>query len=166
MRKNNTESNRKKAVFTAIDALCCIIIILIAWIIIPNILHALPMTPTTSGGVKMSYVITVTDVPESLVSQMHNDQIIYDMETGEVLGTVSSIVSTPYIIKGINQSTGDLVPNTVPGKYNINITIVANAEEVDNNYQVNGITVACGVEYRLRTSSVALNGTCVSLKNQ
>ena len=166
MRKSNTETNRKKAAFTVIDALCWIIIVAIAWLIIPNILHALPLTPTTSGEVKMTYVITVTDLPEDIVAQIKTDQVIYDLQSGEALGTVSSIVHTPYIIKGVNQSTGELISNTVEGRYNINITVSAEAKEVDNSYQVNGITVACGLNYQVRTATVALDGTCVSLKNQ
>ena len=166
MPKKHTEGNRKKAAFTVIDALCCIVIVAIAWVIIPNIMHALPLTPTTSGDVKMSYVLTVTDVPEDILSQIKTDQVIYDRESGVALGTISSIVHTPYIIKGVNQTTGELISNTVEGRYNINVTVNAEAKEVDNSYQVNGITVACGLKYSFRTATVALSGDCVSLKNQ
>ncbi len=166
MRKSNTETNRKKATFTVIDALCGIIILAIGWVIISNIIHALPLTPTTSGDVKMTYVLTVTNVPEDIMTQIKTDQVIYDRDSGEALGTVSSIVHTPYIIKGINQTTGELISNTVEGRYNINITVSAEAKEVDNSYRVNGVTVACGLSYQFRTSTVALDGTCVSLKNQ
>ena len=166
MRKSNTETNRKKAAFTVIDALGWIIILATVWVIGTNILHALPLTPTTNGDVKMTYVLTVTDLPEDILTQIKTDQIIYDRDTGEMIGTVSSIVQTPYIVKGINQSTGELISNTVEGRYNINITVSAEAKEVDNSYRINGVTVACGLSYRFRTSTVALDGTCVSLKNQ
>ena len=166
MRKANTETNRKKATFTLIDVFCVLVAVAILLFIVPNIMQAIPLTPTTGGNVKMSYVITVTDVPEAVMSQIQSDQIIYDIETDEMLGTISSIVHTPYVIIGINQETGASVSNAVNGRYNLNITVTASAEEVDNDYRVNGTTIACGLTYGFRTSSVALTGTCVSLKQQ
>ena len=81
MRKSNTETNRKKAAFTVIDALGWIIILATVWVIGTNILHALPLTPTTNGDVKMTYVLTVTDLPEDILTQIKTDQIIYDRDT-------------------------------------------------------------------------------------
>ena len=166
MRKDNTENSRKKAVFTVIDVICIAVAILMLAVLIPNILDALPLTPTMSGDVSMTYVISVTDVPESLLTQIQRDQIIYDLQSGEMLGTISSIVHTPYVITGINSENGEQISNTVEGRYNLNITVNASAEEVDNDFRINGITMACGLSYQFRTSAVALNGTCISLKNQ
>lgn len=163
MKKTNSEKNRKIGI-TLIDVFCILLAFVILFFLGTDISRALPLTPTTGGDVKTSYVLTVSNVPESILSQIQSNQLIYDSATGKTLGTISSIINTPYIITGINLETGQAVANTVEGRYNLNITVTASAEEVDNNYVINGVTVACGLNYDFRTSQVALSGTCVSLK--
>ena len=164
MRKENGE---KKSFINIVDLLFWAFVLFIAAILISNVFKLFPILPkSTNNDINLNYVVTVTDMPETIASQIINGQTVYDVNTGKALGTVSSVVSTPYIIKGINQETGEIVANTVPERCNINVTISASAKVISNGYQVNGITIACGMEYEFRTSTVSLTGSCVSLKNQ
>ena len=167
MPKQNNGNNGKKTFINVIDLLFIAAVILVLVFIVVNIMDVLPKNnPASTGDVKLTYVITVTDIPEDVAPQIINGQTVYDASTGKILGTISSVVPTPYTVKGINQSTGEIVANTVEGRCNVNITVAATAKEENNSYRVNGAIVACGISYQFRTSTVCLNGTCVSLKNQ
>lgn len=166
MPKENNGRNGQKPFINIIDLLFILAVIAIAVFIALNVAELFPKdSALTAGDVELTYVITVTDVPEEIAPQILNGQTVYDVNTGKILGTVSSVVPTPYTVKGINQETGEIVANTLEGRCNINITVAATAKEKNNSYQVNGTTVACGISYQFRTATVCLNGTCISLKN-
>ena len=130
------------------------------------VIQTLPKKAETDGDVKLSYVITVTDVSEEVMAQLTKDQTVYDVDSGKTLGVISSVTSTPYIIKGVDEETGALVANAVPGRYNINVTVTSSAKPEGNSYQINEIVIACGVEYRFRTPTAYLSGSCISLKTE
>lgn len=163
MRNDRNENGERRFQFNVFDIILTVMFVALVGVIIAIVIQALPDTPQADNDRELTYVVTVTDVPEKVVSQLVEKQMIYDVSTGKSIGTVNSVKPTSYIIKGVDQETGELIGNTVPGRCNIEITISASAKQVGNVYQVNGITISCGSEYRIRTSTVYLDCVCVSI---
>ena len=163
MRNDRNENGERRIQFNVFDIILTVMFVALVGVIIAIVIQALPETPQANNDKELTYVVTVTNVPEKVAAQLSEKQVVYDVSTGKSIGTVTKVKSTGYIIKGVDQETGELIGNPVPGQCNIEITISASAKQVDNGYQVNGIALACGSEYRIRTSTVYLDCVCVSI---
>ena len=160
-------SGKKKFKFNVFDLI--LLIIVVGCIIVGINMVSADIIPTlTESGVevKLSYTITVNNIPEEVADQIADGQTVYDVATGQVLGTVSHVTKTQYVIKGIDQATGEQVLNEVAERVNVNITVYATARHEDLGYYVNGHVITCGSEYNFRTATVALSGICISMKDQ
>lgn len=118
------------------------------------------------NDVKLTYVITVTDVPESVAEQLFMGQVVYDRGTNRELGTVSILSKEPAVLVGIDQATGEQVKNELDGMVDLKITVNAMAKRGKNGYSVGGCDIVCGMEYALRTYDVSFDGVCTSLSEQ
>ena len=160
-------SGKKKFKFNVFDVI--LLVIVIGCIIVGiNMVSAdiVPSLTETGVEVKLSYTITVNNIPEEVADQIASGQTVYDLATGQELGTVSNVTKSPYVIKGIDQATGEQVLNEVPERVNVKITVYATARHEELGYYVNGQLITCGSEYNFRTATVALSGVCVSMKDQ
>ena len=166
MRKDHSENAERKWRFNIFDFILLALLIAALVALGALFVNMLPEKDTTSGDTQISYVITVTDVAESIAAQIQTGQTVYDTATGRALGTVSAVATSPYIVKGVNEATGELVANTIAGRCNVNVTVSASTKSTPQGYNINGTVIACGQTYTFRTATVALSGACVSLKNQ
>ena len=166
MKKERSESAERKARLNIFDIILIALLVAAIAALVSVFIRMLPEKDSTVGDTQISYVITVTDVYESVAAQITTGQTVYDTTTGKALGAVSAATTAPYVIKGVDEETGNLVANTVEGKCNVNITVTASTKETPQGYSVNGVIIACGQTYSFRTATVALSGDCVSLKNQ
>ena len=164
VQKNN---GKKKFKFNVFDV---ILLVIVAGCIIVGInmvsADIIPSITETGVEVKLSYTVTVNNISEEVADQLASGQTVYDIATGQELGTVSNVTKSPYVIKGIDQATGEQVLNEVPERVNVNITVYATSRHEDLGYYVNGQLILCGREYYFRTATVALSGVCVSMKDQ
>ena len=164
MQKNSGKKKFKVNVFDLI-----LLAIIIGCIIVGiNMVSAdlIPSITETGVEVKLSYTVTVSNIPEEVADQIASGQTVYDISTGQALGTVSNVTKSPYVIKGIDQATGEQVLNEVPERVNVNITVYATARHENLGYYVSDHVITCGSEYDFRTATVALRGVCVSMKDQ
>ena len=166
MRKEHSENTERKFRLNIFDIILIILLVAAFAALVSVFVRLLPEKDETAGDTKITYVITVTDVSETVAAQIMTSQTVYDAVTGKALGTVSAVATAPYIVKGVDEETGNLVANTVSGRCNVNITVSASAKSETQGYTVNGAIIACGQTYQLRTATAALSGVCVSLKNQ
>jgi len=166
MRKDFGEKAERKWRFNAFDIILALLLVAALVALAIMIVHFFPEQSSTTGDTKITYIITVTDVPEAVSSQLKTGQTVFDIKTGKALGEVAAVASVPYVIKGVNEETGELVANTVPGRCDINVTVTAFAKSTPAGYSVNGALIACGTYYEFRTPTASLGGSCVSLKTQ
>ncbi|MBQ9116230.1 MAG: DUF4330 family protein [Clostridia bacterium] len=161
-------SDGKKAryAFNVFDIILIILFIGVIASVAALVIKSLPDTGTLTGNVKVSYVITVSDQPSAVGGQITVGQRVYDSTTGEMIGTVSSVIVSDHILKGVNQSNGENVANTVPGRCDINVTVETTAKYDGKLYEVNGKRIACGEIFEFRTSTVSFTGTCISMNDR
>ena len=167
MNNEKGNSGKKKFKFNLFDII--LICIVVGCVIVGINMASEDLIPTINESkveVELSYIISVDNVSEEIAAQLSDGQTVYDTATGQVIGTVSYVNKSGYVIKGIDQATGEQVLNEVPGRVNLKITIYATALYEEPGYYVNGRIIACGSEYSFRTATVALNGVCVSMKDQ
>ncbi|MBQ9115711.1 MAG: hypothetical protein IJY04_01685, partial [Clostridia bacterium] len=78
MPKENNGRNGQKPFINIIDLLFILAVIAIAVFIALNVAELFPKdSALTAGDVELTYVITVTDVPEEIAPQILNGQTVY-----------------------------------------------------------------------------------------
>ncbi|MBR2459982.1 MAG: DUF4330 domain-containing protein [Clostridia bacterium] len=160
------EKKSREYRFNIFDVILIVIFMAVIVSVAMLVIRSLPDDGTLTGNVRVSYVISVNDIPEEVGDEVAVGQKVYDASTGEIIGTVSSVIVNGHIIKGVNQETGENIANTVPGRCDLNVTVEAAAKYDGNRYEINGKRIACGEMFEFRTSTASLSGICISMNDR
>jgi len=105
MRKDFGEKAERKWRFNAFDIILALLLVAALVALAIMIVHFFPEQSSTTGDTKITYIITVTDVPEAVSSQLKTGQTVFDIKTGKALGEVAA-VACPLCDKGSQRGNG------------------------------------------------------------
>lgn len=159
----SVNSQNTKRGLNAFDIILLIVIVALVAMIAVWAIKNLPGTADAPGDSSVSYVISVSDLPEGIGEQLAEGQKLYSLDSGVYIGEITAVTVEDHIRIDVDLGSGELVANTVDGRYDIKVTVLANARYSDSGYSVNGVLLSCGETYDIRTSDIALSGSCISI---
>lgn len=162
----NKEKKKKKG-FNFVD----ILLILIALAIVGGVVYLFsPMSflkdLTSKINGTLDYTVEIRNVDIMFIENIKENDIVIDSVSKNTLGTVSAIDhNTKYTELDYQESEDGQYEGVLleyPDRYNISVTITANADFVDGQgYEVNNCRVAVGEKLTLRFRDFVCEGYCV-----
>ena len=154
---------KKRGRFNAIDAL---IILLVIGVIVVFVVSRVAGSSEPGEDKKLEYTITVECVDKNFSEKINMGEHVYDSLSKILAGTVSAIKSDEaYFVYEYSEEENAIVKRTYPDKYNVEITISADAKFVDGvGYYVGGNRVAVGEKMSLRLPGCTAKGYCVGMR--
>lgn len=149
--------------FNAIDLL---IILVIIGVIVVFAVSGIIGSDDLGESVKLEYTVAVEGIDADFSSKIKEGELVYDSSTKTLLGTVSSIESgVLYSVYEYDSASNSIVKRKYPDKYNVNVTISADAKFVDGvGYNVEGNRVAVGQQMALRFPECVFKAYCVEMR--
>lgn len=166
--KNGGNSVKKKRRFNFVDFLIILLILALIggaiYIFSPRSFLK-PFRSIKTGT--LSYTVEIIGVEEEYLNLIAEGNAVGDAVTKHTLGRVESV---NYSIKqtelGYEESAGSYVGvmKEYPDRYNIQVTIVAEAEYVPaDGYHIDGTRIAVGEALSLRFPNFSAQGYCISM---
>ena len=154
---------KKRGRFNAIDAL---IILLVIGIVVIFIASGAAVSNDPGADKKLEYTVMVEYVDDDFAGRIKVGDHVYNSSTKSLLGTVSSIKSNEhYYVYEYSEEENAMVSRSYSDKYNVEITVSANAKFVSGvGYSVGGIRVAVGEKMSLRFPGCVANAYCVGMR--
>ena len=154
---------KKRGGFNAIDLL---IVLLIIGVIVIFAVSRVGVSNDPGENIKLEYTVTVECVDEDFAQKIRTGERVYDSSTQKHLGTVSFINGDKlYTVYEYDKESNAVVSRGYPDKYNVDITISANANFVDGvGYNVGGNRIAVGQKMALRFPGCVANAYCVEMR--
>ncbi len=159
----SVNSQNTKRGLNAFDIILLLVVAAVVVMLAVWAIGNLPGKEGASGDVSVNYVISVSDLPEGIGEQLAEGQRLYQLDSGVYIGEITAVTVEKHIVKTVDLKKGEPVANTVDGRYDIKITVLANARYGKSGYRVNGVLLSCGETYGIRTSDIALEGSCISI---
>ncbi len=172
LNKGNTATGskkRKSGRFNLIDLIIVVVILLVlATVIYVFAPFRWIQTMVKSETRTIQYTVEITNVDETFIDKIKENDLVVDAVSKNNLGSVSQGVDShiQYTELGYkiedNQTTGVLVK--YPNRYNLVVTISATADYVEGSgYSVNGCRIAVGEKMFLRFPDYSCEGFCIGL---
>ena len=156
---------KRKFRFNVIDALIILVVIAAVGVLAYVFASEKGDTDEKIGEkVKIQYVLQTTETREQFVKNITASDIIYDDESGKVLGTVVSVTDEPAYFTGTDNKNAVQVISEIEGKRNMFITVEADAEIQNSGYTVDGFSVKVGGTVKLSTPNLIANSNIVSVE--
>ena len=155
-------SQNKKHRFNVFDFMLILLVIVIITLTTVKFIRSNP-TFISGGTQNAVFVITTEALPSELDGQIKVGDQLYDTESSQVLGKVTSVESGIYKISGINEMTGETVATDVAGKIVLTITVEAPVWFENGTYNVDGYRISVGKAVSVRTDNAFAKGECISL---
>lgn len=151
--KNVKENGSKKRIgITVVDVLILLFIVFVGFFAYKIIFTA----DTEEDTYAVSYVMKVNAVREELTDRIAVGDKVYLVGDNAAVGVVTAYEITGAVIEETGQ--------TIPGMYDLYITIEAESQKDDGVY-VSGYNIHVEDEYSMRTNSFAFDGVCISVGN-
>ncbi len=168
---SEASEKKKKGRFNLID----LILVLIILLIIAAVLYVFAPFSwikrlTDMENTQIHYTVELIGIDESLLDKIKENNTVVDSVSKNELGTVVAVdYNTKYTelqyVSKENGEEGVLVE--YPGRYNILITIAADAQYIQGEgYSVNHCRIAVGEKMALRFPDYAGEGHCIGLMPQ
>lgn len=158
--------NSNKARFNFIDVL----LIIIALLVVVTIIYVLLPTSWINNlladdTVSIEYTIEIQGVDEALLKNIKEQDAVIDSVSKSELGTVTAVdYNTHYTTLQYDESNQSGVLSVVPNRYNVIITISADADFISGEgYSVNGTRIAVGEKIYVRFPNAAFESYCISV---
>lgn len=154
---------KKRGGFNAIDAL---IILVALGVIVVFAMSRFIASDDAGESIKLEYTVMVECVDGDFASKIRTGEQVYDSSSKSLLGTVSSIESdTLYSVYEYDSKENAILSRKYTDKYNVSITISANAKFVDGvGYNIEERRVAVGQEMALRFPGCVAKAYCVEMR--
>ena len=154
---------KKRGEFNVIDLL--IIFFIVGVVVVFAVSHLL-LSDDGGKEITIEYTVVLEDVDKAFVDKVKSGNSVFDALSGASLGTVSAVdSSTPYFFYEYNSEEGAIVTKEFPDRYNVRITVSANAEEIEGiGYTVDDRRVAVGAKMDLRFPQYTDTGYCVEMR--
>ena len=113
---------------------------------------------------KISYELTISNMPEGRLNSLKAGESIYDSDNGNPLGTIADIKVEDCVISILKaDGTFDYAP--VEGRYNVIMTIQADAitDERQHTYVNRASLVALGWSLNIHTQASTFSGLITAL---
>lgn len=159
-------AKKRKIRFNLIDFLLVIIALLVVavllYVFLPNsfISNLLADDSTT-----IQYAVEFKGIDEAFLESIKENDIVIDSVTKAEIGTVTAVdYSTQYTELKYDEESRTGVLSVVPNKYNVIVTITANAAyDATKGYTISGIRIAAGELIAARFPNFACEGYCISV---
>ncbi len=172
MNENNIQTSknreRKRRKFNLIDFLLILIILAaIAALVYVFLPFSAIKNITSDTSRNIQYVIEIQGVDEEFLENISENNIVLDSVSKSNIGTVIAVdYSTQHTRFELQENDdGNIgVLSPVTGKYNVIVTISANAYFSEGNgYTVNGTRIAVGEKINARFPSYVCESYCISV---
>ena len=162
--KSKSRSNAGR--FNLIDLL----LIIIALVMVAAVVYVFLPTSWIKGvlsddSISIQYTIEIQGVDEALLKNINENDVVIDSVSKSELGIVTAVdYSTHYTMLQYDETKQSGVLSVVPNKYNVIVTITADAEFISGEgYSVNGTRIAVGEAIKARFPNGAFEGYCISV---
>lgn len=156
---------KRKFRFNAIDAI--IILIVLAAVAVFGYVFMSDKTTEEdppAEKVKIQYVLQTYETRERYVNNIAPSDILYEDETGKVLGTVVSVTDEPAYFTGTDNKNSVQVISEIEGKRNMFITVEAEAQPLKNGFSVDGNMLVVGGAAKAVTPNLIVNTNIISIE--
>lgn len=116
-----------------------------------------------AGGetVTLQYVIQTDMISEELAGNVSAGDIVYDAETGRVIGEVAACDARNATHVGVS-GNGSQIVSDIAGYKSLQITVVTEAEGGAKGYFANSVLISVGLDYRMMLPNLYCTGSCIS----
>ncbi len=167
---NVTVQNRsrtfKRRRFNLIDFLLVVLIL----ILVAALVYVFLPTSVLKGfgantATTIQYSIEILGVDEEFLDDIKENDIVIDSVTKNTIGTVTAVdFGLPYTELKYDQENSVGVLSPIAGKYNVIVTISANAEfNAGEGYSVGGTRIAVGEKVNARFPGYVCVAYCISV---
>ncbi len=163
---HNKKRTLKRRNFNVIDFLLVLLIL----VLVATLVYVfLPMSVLRGLGSKtgrdIQYSIEISCVDEDFLDDIKENDTVIDSVTKNTIGTVTAVdYGLPYTELEYDQENSVGVLSPITGKYNVIVTISANAEfESGEGYLVSGTRIAVGEKLNVRFPGYVCEAYCISV---
>ena len=176
MNENSISKNKKRSRFNFIDFIFVLIIILaIATLVYIFSPISFIKDLANKQPQQIQYTVEIGMVDESFINKISENDTVVDSVSKNTIGTVTAVdYNTKYselnmieqkLEDGSVKKVGELVE--YPNKYNVIVTITADAEySAGNGYTVNAKRIAVGEKMSIRFPDYICEGYCIGVTPQ
>lgn len=111
--------------------------------------------------VSLQYVIETDMISEELADNVSVGDLVYDAESGKLIGEVTACDSRNATHVGVSQN-GSQVVSDIAGYKSLHITIVTEADGGAKGYFANSVSISVGNEYNMMFPELYCTGSCIS----
>ena len=163
VKTNSTKGARKGGKFNLIDFLLILVILLT---VVALIYVFLPTSwikrITADESAEIQYTVEFQAVDEEFINNIKEDDNVLDSVSKTGLGTVSAVDYSIRYTELTYNDDGQGVLVEYPGKYNVHVTIAADADYTEGEgYYVNGTRIAIGEKINARFPNYLGEGYCI-----
>lgn len=174
MNENNNSIQQKKKrsrkKFNLIDFLLIVVILLITaslvYLFLPS---SWVKNITADKTVQIRYVVEIKGVDGQYINNIAAAQLVQDSVSKGDIGYVEAVENNPYseLRYDLQQDSGIGVLSSIEGKYDLTITITADAHYEDGEgYTVNGTRIAVGERIYTKFPNYACEAYCIGVEAQ
>ena len=155
---------KRKIRINAMDILILVVILAAAALLLYVFVWSDESETTQVQKAEITYVVEIIGVEEQFAHNIKDGQVVEDAVKRGKIGTVKGTPEVRDMLKAdYSNTTGEEVYSRVPGRVNLYITIVAEADVSPRGYMVNGEYVYVGGDFSLMFPEMKCDGYCIRL---
>lgn len=152
----------KKVKFTVIDA---VIILVVLAALVVGVKKLVPMIANTSGSEKVDFTVLVQKEDMGFADAITVGDNVTVSLTEKDGGTVKEVRTEPAVTMAYNSIDGTYANEIIEGKYDVYITIEADASVSDLAVKTGGTAVKVGAEVPVRGKGYASMGYVIEIND-
>ncbi len=155
--------DKKGRIFGKISIVDIIIVLLLIVIVVFGI-RFFKTNDKSASATKIQYTVQINKVKEDVYNAIQDNTAVYDSVKNTPLGTVVSHSKKPYEITSVDSINGKYIKNTLPGLYNVLITIEADSYITDSSIKVGKNIIRVNGRLDINTKDILGTTYVVGLK--
>jgi len=157
--------DNKGKIFGKVSIIDIFVVLLVAVVVFGTVYKfKSPATSNITGGnTPIYFKVKIEDVRSLALNYYEEDMDVYDSKTGNYLGKIRSISSSPYV-EEIEKADGSVIKTEKADKIQIDLEIEAKGVETEQSFLVEGTyEVKVGAGIYLMTKYVLTEGTVMEV---
>lgn len=155
---------KRKFRFNAIDAIIILIVLAAVAVFGYVFMSDEPVEEEPEETVKIQYVLQTTETRERFVNNISESDIIYELGSEKILGTVVSVTDEPSYFTGTDGDSAMQVISEIEGRRNMFITVEAEAQLTKNGYSIDGNVITVGGGAEIVTPNMYTGASVISIE--
>ncbi len=143
-----------------------VLVLVVAAVVGVSVLNTSKSGVAYTTTVSKDIILTVRfgNISEQVVTMPKAGELVVDDGTNTNIGTVVSVAKEPYVMHDFNSVTGEPVSTIYNDRYNLFVTIKANAKVSEAATEINGVKVGLGKSMVFSMPSICTGGIITNIE--